>query len=105
MRCPCPIYRKYCGRRRSRDHVGHICHTENCQWQHAFSTCTLHEPKPPRLRWAILHNNGTYFREYVPIGPLFGGTLAQAARFRTKAEAAAVVSGDWKMTMSKPVKA
>jgi hypothetical protein len=40
--CSCPIYCRYCGRKRSRDHVGHYCKTPNCQWQYGYSTCTLH---------------------------------------------------------------
>lgn len=39
--CPCPLYCKYCGRRRSKDSVGHYCKTRNCQWQHGYRCCTL----------------------------------------------------------------
>jgi len=37
----CPIYCKYCGRRRSRDAVGHYCKTRNCQWANGFAGCLL----------------------------------------------------------------
>jgi hypothetical protein len=41
MQCSCPVYCKYCGKRRSRDLVGHYCKTKNCQWQHGYSTCVF----------------------------------------------------------------
>ena len=40
-RCPCPIYCRYCGRRRSLDLVGHYCKTRNCQWQYGYSMCRV----------------------------------------------------------------
>lgn len=39
MKCKCPLYCKYCGRRRSRDWIGHYCKTENCHWQHGYADC------------------------------------------------------------------
>lgn len=44
LKCPCPLYCRYCLRPRSRDHVGHYCKTPNCQWQHGYSCCTIHDP-------------------------------------------------------------
>lgn len=41
MKCPCPLHCRYCGRKRSRDPVGHYCKTPNCQWQHGYSTCPV----------------------------------------------------------------
>ncbi len=41
MKCECPIYCRYCGRRRSRDHVGLYCKTKNCQWSHGYRTCRV----------------------------------------------------------------
>ena len=38
-KCDCPIYCRYCGRKRSRDSVGHYCKTHNCQWRHGYSEC------------------------------------------------------------------
>jgi hypothetical protein len=40
-RCDCPVYCRYCGRKRSRDAVGHYCKTRNCQWEHGYKSCTL----------------------------------------------------------------
>lgn len=48
MKCECPIYCRYCGRHRSRDHVGHYCKTRNCQWQHGYLTCRLTKEKQPK---------------------------------------------------------
>lgn len=45
LTCPCPIYCKFCGAKRARDSIGHRCRTHNCQWEHGFDTCTLHEKK------------------------------------------------------------
>ena len=42
-KCPCPIYCKYCGAHRRRDHVGHYCPTKTCDQHHGFKGCTLHE--------------------------------------------------------------
>lgn len=39
MKCECPNNCRYCGRRRSKDSVGHYCKTKNCQWEFAYSTC------------------------------------------------------------------
>lgn len=46
VKCPCPIYCRYCGRKRSLDSVGHYCKTPNCQWQHGYETCTRHLTPP-----------------------------------------------------------
>lgn len=46
--CPCPLYCRYCGSKRRRDSVGHYCPTRNCQWQHGYAGCTVHEKKPLR---------------------------------------------------------
>lgn len=43
--CPCPIYCRYCGAKRRRDFIGHKCPTHNCQWQHGYACCTLHEKR------------------------------------------------------------
>lgn len=40
--CECPARCKYCGAKRRRDIVGHYCPTNNCDWQHGYSTCTLY---------------------------------------------------------------
>lgn len=48
VRCPCPLYCRYCGRARSRDAMGHYCKERNCQWQHGYSVCTLHEKRAGR---------------------------------------------------------
>ena len=45
QRCDCPLYCRYCGGKRKRDNVGHLCGTPNCQWKFGFSTCTLHEDR------------------------------------------------------------
>lgn len=37
--CECPIYCTYCGAKLKRDSVGHLCPTENCQWQHGVPKC------------------------------------------------------------------
>lgn len=39
IKCECPLNCRYCGRRRSKDPVGHYCKTDNCQWKLGFSTC------------------------------------------------------------------
>lgn len=41
LKCKCPIYCVYCGRRRSRGAfgIGHYCKTENCQNQKGYSGC------------------------------------------------------------------
>ena len=50
-KCPCPFHCKYCGRKRSRDCVGHYCKTVNCtltrrrQWN-----STLPAPSAPMKR-------------------------------------------------------
>lgn len=43
--CSCPIYCRYCGRRRSRDAVGHYCKTPNCQNAHGYAGCELLPPE------------------------------------------------------------
>jgi hypothetical protein len=43
LKCACPVTCKYCGRRRSRDTVGHYCKTANCQWSLGYPGCTLRE--------------------------------------------------------------
>lgn len=50
MRCSCPVGCKYCGRRRSRDAVGHYCKTNNCPWRHGYSCCTLHKEEEQTMR-------------------------------------------------------
>ena len=44
-KCACPANCKYCGRRRSRDTVGHYCKTKNCQWQHGYKGCLMQSEK------------------------------------------------------------
>lgn len=47
MKCGCPLNCRYCGRRRSKDAVGHYCKTNNCQWQHGYSSCTERRRNSP----------------------------------------------------------
>ena len=49
IKCPCPARCKFCGRRRSRDIVGHYCKTPNCEWQHGYAVCTLHKKKSNKV--------------------------------------------------------
>ena len=46
-KCSCPVYCRYCGAKRRRDHVGHYCPTKNCQWEHGYKGCTFYKPEPP----------------------------------------------------------
>ena len=39
QKCSCPANCRFCGRRRSKDVVGHYCKTQNCQWQFGYSEC------------------------------------------------------------------
>lgn len=50
------------------------------------------------MAYAIRHNtrgNQTYFVKWVPLGPMFGGTRREAARFATKADAARTMLRHW----------
>jgi hypothetical protein len=40
-KCECPIYCQKCGRRRSKDSVGHYCKTKNCQWALGYPMCPV----------------------------------------------------------------
>lgn len=41
-----------------------------------------------KTEYAIKHDNGTYFQATTGIGPMFGGTLDQAAKFDSRDAAA-----------------
>ena len=41
-KCECPIHCRYCGAQLRRDHIGHYCPTQNCQWQFGVKDCTLY---------------------------------------------------------------
>jgi len=37
--CQCPLNCPYCGRRRSKDSIGHYCKTRNCQYSLGYAGC------------------------------------------------------------------
>ena len=52
--------------------------------------------------FAILHGNGTYYRGQAGIGPMFGGSLEQAEKFETKADAILATPG-WQFVTTEVV--
>lgn len=64
LKCKCPIYCVYCGRRRSRGAfgIGHYCKTENCQNQRGFDGCDYTTRNPT---WTESARLGVPFREPV----------------------------------------
>lgn len=39
--CSCPLYCKYCGRKLSKDAIGHLCHERNCPWEYGVTGCQV----------------------------------------------------------------